>query len=401
MFYDGQARAGRFRVVLQKNRNVPEDNRLIDLSAIRADGWLEELGDDTPEFEQLCAVVGRRFVGFSFITGVRIGAIAYDPQAPHTSLVDFVVGESEVQERLTLADFRERLGAALLSTSDPVSDLPSDPSPEDLRAFIGRRYLLLAALFGIRVDAIELGREPMLRIDLSGTTESITASGLRDVLHNAIRSELTRARPNQPFSIDFKKIPQAEAANARGEFHEAIALLGAWPGPLSMFLRTPQGQALGANERSKLVRALGALGEAYLRTRQLDWAEDVLRLGIQFGQDLPAASVLFSALGRVRVETDRPGEAIGLLRRALALGASKAVVLPELARCFLSRDRAVAAAACLDQARFAGADPAVMEELEQRVSAALGPPLVKVRELLTGSGTPSSSPVSPSNRSRA
>lgn len=381
-----------------EDRTVQDDHRLIDLSAIRADGWLEDLGDETPEFDQLCAVVGRRFVGFSFITGVRIAAIAYDPQAPHTSLVDFVVGESDAQERLTLADFRERLGAALLSATDPMTELPASPSPDELRTFVGRRYLLLAALFGIRLDAIELGREPMLHIDLGGTTESITVSGLRDVLHNAIRSELTRARPNQPFSIDFKKIPQAEAANARGDFHEAIALLGAWPGPLSMFLRTPQGQALGANERSKLVRALGALGEAYLRTRQMDWAEDVLRLGIQFGQDLPAAAVLFSALGRVRVETDRPGEAIGLLRRALALGASKAVVLPELARCFLARNRAVAAAACLDQSRAAGADPELLEPLEARVSAALGAPLVKVRELLTDPTSPSGAPVSPSNR---
>ncbi len=360
---------------------------VIDLSDVRADGWLEELGGDVPEFDQLCSVMGRRFVGFSFITGVRISSVAYDPQAPHTSLVDFLVGDSDQNERLTLADFRERLGSALLASSEPIKELPQNPNAEDLRAFIGRRYLLLAALFGIHVEALELGREPMIRIDLSGTSESISVSGLRDVLHNAIRSELTRARPNQPFSIDFKKIPQAEVANARGEFHETIALLGAWPGPLSMFLRTPQGQALGAAERSKLVRALGALGEAYLRTRQLDWAEDVLRLGIQFGQELPAAAVLFGTLGRVRVETDRPGEGIGLLRRALALGASKASILPDLARCFIARDRWVAAAVCLEEARAAGADPSVLVELEASVAETLGAPLIKVRELLT-SGPP-------------
>jgi len=364
---------------------VQDASRLIDLSDVRADGWLEELGEDIPEFDQLCSVIGRRFVGFSFIAGVRISSIAYDPQAPHTSLVDFTVGDADAPERLTLADFRERLGAALLTASEPASPLPAHPGPEDLRAFIGRRYLLLSALFGIHIDAVELGREPMLRIELGGTNETITLSGLRDVLHNAIRSELTRARPNQPFSIDFKKIPLAEAANARGEHHEAIALLGAWPGPLSMFLRTPQGQALGSTERSKLVRALGALGEAYLRTKQLDWAEDVLRLGIQFGQELPASAALFGALGQVRVESDRPGEAIGLLRRALALGGSKAVVLPSLARCYIERNRFVAAAVCLEQARASGADPAALEPLETRVAGVLGSSLVKVRDLLTSS----------------
>jgi tetratricopeptide (TPR) repeat protein len=362
---------------------VQDPPRLIDLSDVRADGWLEELGEDIPEFDQLCSVIGRRFVGFSFIAGVRISSVAYDPQAPHTSLVDFIVGDADAAERLTLADFRERLGAALLAANENGTPLPAEPTSDDVRAFIGRRYLLLSSLFGIHIDALELGREPMLRIELGGTNETITLSGLRDVLNNAIRSELTRARPNQPFSIDFKKIPLAEAANARGEHHEAIALLGAWPGPLSMFLRTPQGQALGAAERSKLVRALGALGEAYLKTKQLDWAEDVLRLGIQFGQELAASAQLFSALGQVRVESDRPGEAIGLLRRALALGGSKATVLPALARCFVERGRAVAAAACLEQARAAGADPEVLGPLEKRVEEVLGAPLRKVRDLLT------------------
>jgi hypothetical protein len=365
----------------------PERNS-IDLDQVRADGWLEQLGEDIPEFEQLCTVVGRRFVGFSFITSVRIVSIAYDPHAPHTSLVDFTVGDDEDTERLTLADFRERLGSALLSADEPHPDLPDAPDVEDVRQFIGRRYLLLCALFGVQLLSIEreVGAEPILRIDLGGLEESISVAGLRDVLHNAIRSELSRARPNQPFSIDFKKIPLAEAANERGAYYEAIALLGAWPGPLSMFLRTPQGQALGPAERSKLVRALGALGEAYLRTEQGDWAEDVLRLGIQFGQELPASGALFRHLGRARIESGRYGEAIGLFRRALSLGADRAQVLPELARCFIERGKLVAAAACLDEARTLGARDG-LEQLEQRVLTGLGPALTRVRDLLSGSSS--------------
>jgi tetratricopeptide (TPR) repeat protein len=196
--------------------------------------------------------------------------------------------------------------------------------------------------------------------------------GLRDVIHNAIRSEIARARPSQPFSIDFKKLPVAEAANTRGDYDETIALLGAWPGPLSMFLRTPQGQALGSAERSKLVRALCALGEAYLRKRQVEWAEDVLRLGIQFGQELSAAAPLFGLLGRVRVENERYGEAIGLLRRGLSLGADKRDLLPLLARCFIERRRYVAAMACVADAASAGADEASVGELRARVREALG-----------------------------
>ena len=352
----------------QGSRNV------FDLEEIRADGWFEQLGEEIPEFDQLCQVVGRRFVAFSFITGVRISSIAYDPHSPHTSVVDFTLGGSEEIQRLPLGELRERLGSALLTADEPIGDLPEAPDTEDVRRFIGRRYLLLAPVFGLGLEAIEYGadQEPMVRLQLGGSSESISVQGMRDVIHNAIRQELSRARPSQPFSIDFKRVPTAEAANARGDYEETVSLLGAWPGPLSMFLRTPQGQSLGAGERAKLVRALCALGEAYLRKRQAEWAEDVLRLGIQFGQDLAAAAPLFALLGTSRVESGRHGEAIGLLRRALALGASRRDVLPRLAQCFIERKRFVAAMACITDAIADGADPAALEPLRTRVQEALG-----------------------------
>jgi hypothetical protein len=347
---------------------------VIDLDVVRADGWFEQLGEDVPEFEQLCQVVGRRFVAFSFITGVRISSVAYDPHSPHTSPVDFTIGESEDIQQLPLGELRERLGAALLASDEDQDDLPVTPTTEDIRQYIGRRYLLLAPVFGMGLESIEFGgdQQPMLHMQLGGSTEAISLQGLRDVVHNAIRAELTRSRPTQPFSIDFKKVPAAEAANVRGDYDETVTLLGAWPGPLSMFLRTPQGQMLGAGERAKLVRALRALGEAYLRKRQGEWAEDVLRLGIQFGQELPAAAPLFGLLGTARVETARYGEAIGLLRRALALGASKRELLPQLAICFIERRRFVAALACIEDAIAEGADPKPLEPLRARVQEALG-----------------------------
>jgi tetratricopeptide (TPR) repeat protein len=146
-----------------------------------------------------------------------------------------------------------------------------------------------------------------------------------------------------------------------------------------MFLRTPQGQALGEAERGKLVRALGALGEAYLGKGQADWAEDVLRLGIQFGQDLSAASILFGLLGRARVESARYGEAIGLLRRALALGGEERMFLPLLARCFVERQRHVAAMACVEQAQLAGVDDEELCEIRRRAEQALGPAYAEQR----------------------
>ena len=321
---------------------------IIDLADIRADGWFEQLASEIPEFEQLCQVLGARFVAFSFIAGVRITSISYDPHAPDSSLVDFALGESEHVERMSLGDFRERLGHALVEGDVEPPSLPDSPTDDDVRSCIGRRYILLAPIFGIRLASLRAGDgSPMVEVDLGHVREELAVEGLRDILDNAVRSEVSRARPAAPFSIDFKKIPLAEEANQRGDFNETIALLGAWPGPLSMFLRTPQGQALGRSERSKLVKALGLLGHAYLYKEQSDWAEDVLRLGIQFGQELEAAGPLYGLLGRARVVTYRPGEAIGLLRRALSLGAERAPLLADLARCFAARERYVAALACV------------------------------------------------------
>jgi hypothetical protein len=358
--------------------------KLIDLGEIRADGWFEQLGEEMPEFEQLCQVMGKRFLAFSFITGVRISAIAYDAQAPHMSAVDFTLGGGTEPQRMALGDLRERLAAALLSGEETPLELPDDPTNEDVRRFIGRRYLLLAPIFGFGLQSIEVGgdSEAMLCLQVGDNTESMTVLGMRDIIHNAIRSELARARPSQAFSIDFKKVPAAEAANARGDYDQTVSLLGAWPGPLSMFLRTPQGQALPEAERAKLVRALCALGEAYLRKQQGDWAEDVLRLGIQFGQELGASAPLFALLGCSRVETGRYGEAIGLLRRGLSLGGDKRTLLPALARCFVERSRYVAAMACITDAIASGADPATLEDLRVRVQGALGNGYEKYQSLI-------------------
>ena len=75
-----------------------------------------------------------------------------------------------------------------------------------------------------------------------------------------------------------------------------------------------------------------------------------------------------------------PGEAIGLLRRALALGVEQAAVLPHLARSFAKCKRFVAAAVCLEDALAAGADPAASADVRREVEQALGTALIRLRE---------------------
>lgn len=355
---------------------------MVGLEGIRADGWFEQLESELDEFDQLCEVVGPKFLAFSFVLGVQIVAVSVDPQSPDASVIEFGTAGGDNQS-LTVSDFRERIGAALLSLAVPDISLPEAPKADEVRDCIGRRYLLLAPIFGLRLIELRHGaqRNVSLLVEMSGVEEELSLSNMRSVLDNAIRSELARARPASPFSIDFKKVPEAEAANESAQYDKTIGLLGAWPGPLSMFVRTPQAQALGLPERAKLIQGLSLLGEAYIRQGQSDWAEDILRLAIQFGQELPAASSPFALLGEARLVEGHHGEAIGLLRRALHLGGDRRVLLPQLADCFLARRRYVAAMACLDEAADLGVSALILESLNLRVRAGLGDALDNFRKL--------------------
>jgi hypothetical protein len=72
---------------------------------------------------------------------------------------------------------------------------------------------------------------------------------------------------------------------------------------------------------------------------------------------------------------ERPGEAIGPLRRALAFGGPVAEVMPSLARAFLRRKRFVAAYACLRDALDAGVGEREVADEMRQIEQALGPSL--------------------------
>lgn len=355
-----------------------------DLAAVAAPDWLEQIAAEMPEFEQLCEAIGKRFAAFSFIAGVRIVSIAYDEESSDRTLVDFEAYEGGDLEQLALPEFRQRLGNTLLAPLGESVEAYEEPGPDDLRSIVGTRYLLLAPLFGLRLLHLTLGGDtpPTVRVDLGATIEEIPVATLHQVLDDAIRSELARVRRTAPFAIDFGKVPLAEEANRDGNHDRTISLLGSWPGPLSMFMRTPRGQALGTRERATLTRALELLGVAYIGKGQVEWAEDVLRLGIQLGQETDATGSLFSTLALARMTVGRHGEAIGLLRRALALDGDPVELLPRLAQCFAARKRYVAAILCLDDAIAAGASPERHGDLRREILEVLGDAYDEMRKAL-------------------
>lgn len=352
--------------------------RTYSLEKARADGWLEQLGQGSQGFAQLCEVVGTRFVAFSVIAGIRITALTVDPRNPNASVVEFQIGDLGGSQRLPLGEFRERLAEALLEDDEPERPVPDARADSDeLQSFIGFRYVLLAPLFDIGLEELRVHADDdvSLMASVDGERVELPLEELRAEIRQRVRTEAEKHRGSgqSPFAIDLNLVPEAKKATADGNAARVAELLGAWPGPLSLLLRTAEGQSLSPEVRATLAEALGMLGTAYVQLGRHEWAQEILRLAIQWGQDqLHVSADLFRRLGGAYVAQGRHGEAIGLLRRAIGLGAPRKDVLPDLARSFLARQRHLAALLCAEDAIAAGASAESVREARDAALAVLG-----------------------------
>lgn len=355
------------------------------LDALRTDGWFERIGEGIGSFQALCEIVGERFFAFSIIVGARITALTIDRRSPDQTLVDFVVGSAEADgdlepQRLTLADFRRRLVGALLVEEEKQASTPErDTDIEAIQLYIGVRYLLLAPLYGYSLVTLSLEGNKNATSEITvlhdGIEEKHELDAFRLRIRAHVREELDRVTTGSRSAIDLSKVADAEACALRKEWPKVIALLGTWPAPLAIFLRTPEGQMLAPEARALIAKGLGLLGSACVHVGEIEQAEEVFRIGIQYAQEGMAAAELFRRLGEALLLNERPGEAIGPLRRALAFGGLPQEVLPPLARAFIQRGRYVAAFACLKDALSAGAAEKDLAEDIRIVEAKLGPAL--------------------------
>ncbi len=365
--------------------------QIFPLDSVRTDGWFERIGQDIGSFRALCDIVGERFFAFSMITGARITALTVDRRNPDDTQVDFVVGADGDEDpadtqRLPLPDFRRRLVAALLNEG-PVAPPPTrDTDVEAIQLHIGVRYLLLAPLFGYSLQRLEVGETgSVVHVLVDGRETSLELGAFQARMRTLVREELDRASSPQRSTIDLANVALAESAAAERDWKRVTALLGSWPAPLTLFLRTPEGQSLAVETAALIAKGLGLLALGCVNMGDMDRGEEIFRLAVQYAQDGPAASDIFTRFGESVLRDGRAGEAIGLLRRAAALGAPPEVVQPMLARAFVQRRRFVAAHACVQSALAAGVSPAQMEETIKAVEAGLGSALQAWR---TSTSTP-------------
>jgi tetratricopeptide (TPR) repeat protein len=365
--------------------------REFDLDAVCTDGWFERIGEGIGSFQALCEILGERFFAFSIIVGARITALTVDRRNPEQSLVDFVTGARDSDDalepqRLALADFRRRLVGALLVEDDRRAPEPArEQDVEVIQLYIGVRYLLLAPLYGYSLRKLRLGGPigPQIVVAHDGGEEVLELDSFRTRIRAHVREELERVATGSRSAIDLSNVAEAEAASQRGDWDKVVHLLGSWPAPLAIFLRTPEGQLLTPDARDLIAKGLGLLGTACVRLGEVDQAEEVFRIGIQYAQDGLGAAQLFWRLGEALLQGERPGEAIAPLRRALAFGGDPAEVMLPLARAFMKRKKWVAAYACLRQALEAGVSERDLKADLQATESALGVGLTawKARQL--------------------
>lgn len=361
--------------------------RNFPLESIRTDGWFERIGEGIGSFQTLCEVIGPRFFAFAMIAGARVVALTIDRRSPENTLVDFVVAgdEAELREatpqRLQLGEFRKRLVSAL------VTEEPSGPVPtrlmdvEGIQRHIGVRYLLLAPIFGYGLISLTCDAYgSMLRARRDGVDEVYELEEFRTRIRLHVREELQRAlRGSGRGAIDLAKVIEAEGAAAKGDHLRVVELLGSWPAPLAIFLRTSEGQTLAPEIRIRIAKALGLLGQACILLGEAEKGHEILRLGIQYAGDTSMAAEIFLLLGRSMFESGRFGEALGVLKRAASLGADGRIVWPLIARAFAERGYwAPAWAASIRAKREISGDPEAtlaLDAMLDRVRQNLGPTL--------------------------
>jgi tetratricopeptide (TPR) repeat protein len=350
------------------------------LEAIRTDGWFERMGEGIGSFQALCDIVGARFFAFAMITGARITALTVDRRNPENTMVDFTVAGNEFEDtahetqRLSLPEFRRRLVNAL-TAPEPTFPPPQRPTDnEAIQLHLGVRYLLLAPLYGFGLQELRIDDQgSTLRVLLDGVERNVELGAFRARIKAQVLEDLDRVERGSPRNaIDLRRVDEAEAAAGRGDYIRVLELLGAWPAPLAIFLRTPEGQMLNAETRATIARGLGLLGTACIELDEIDKGEEVLRLAVQYAGEGGVAGDIYARLGKAMLDDERPGEAIGPLRRAINLGANGAEVWPLLALALAARNRNLGALGAIMEALEAGVAEEVLAATSAQVSERLG-----------------------------
>lgn len=342
--------------------------RSYDLTSARPEGWFDEVLKQSPDFERASQIIGRSTLALALVAGARIASLTPSAVSQNKTIIEFSIGSGSEVHQVPLPEFREIVAQYLLTPIETIG-LPDEPDVEALQAHIGGRYMLEASLFDVLTLELrhDLGLSE-IAVEFNGARHTLGLEDFREVIDERVRAELGLGGGDGA-SIDLALVDQAENANAKEEWVATIAMLSPWLTPISMLLRTGEYEELAPEVHRRLSDGLDLLGTAYASIGDLEAANEVLRLGVQWAGETSKAGDLFFALGRASMQGGKHGEAIGLLRRAIRLGIDEQVTMPLLASSLEARDQALAAMICLERAEELGASDteALRAKLEERL----------------------------------
>ncbi len=325
----------------------------ISMANVRADGWFEQLSLKIENFADISAIMGERFLAYSFILNIQIHSLTVDPLSNSNTAVYFTLGDDR-EQTLSLGEFKLRVVQAMIIESRTTAIPKLSLTDEEAATILGIKTLLAAPLFNISFDKfIVANLDPkipswIVTYTRDGKFYAEYLSEFKERFKSLIRSDLT-GMAESPFTLDLTAVPRAREAANRGDYSTVIQILDAWPGLLSLLHRSPVATSLDETQAALIGEGVSLLAEATEMDGRVQWAEELYRLGLQFVKDTWEASGLMLNLGRILVNKDSFGEAIGLLRRALFLGQNEREILPLLGHSFLKQGKVVAARALLER----------------------------------------------------
>jgi len=351
---------------------LEELGAVVNLDDVRTDGWFDRLGQKIGNFEVICSLLGKRFLAYAMILGIQIRALSRDPRVPANSTVEFT-NEDSLPQMLTIGEFRSRVVHALLQQdSHRLPDLQLPVGEGDAVAVIGETNMLLAPLFDLSIRRLVWIPEKDGPSALVGYFDGdgfnlMPIEEFASVIRQKLHGDLAGTH-EEPFQLDLSAVVDARQAAREEDHGRVISFLENWPGLLATLQRTPVVHQLTEQQLETIAEGLVLLGDAFKGKERMTWAEELYRLGLQFVREGRWGARLFMQLGVLLNETSRHGEAIGLLRRAQALGVEEDEVYPYLARSFLRRGKIVAAALLINDARERGVESELLDidEVEAR-----------------------------------
>ncbi len=322
----------------------------VSLAEIRAEGWLDQIGERIERFDQICEIMGQRFLAYSVILGIQIRSISLDPKFHANTSIEFTV-DNAVQT-LPLIEFQTQVVQAIMRTRQGCVDIELPLTVEQADAVVGGHTLLLAPLFDITIEHLVVSDtgpgDPDFLIGYISPDgfNFVPLKKFDELLKGKVRRDLA-GLAEEPFKLQLGDADKAKEAFERDDFDAVIEILESWPGLLSVLNRTPMAKKLESEKREKIGAGLELLGASFERRGRSDWSEELYKLGLQFIKEGNVAARLFKRLSRLIVGMERYSEAIGLIRRAIQLGVPDTELKVALALSYIHTNKAVAARALL------------------------------------------------------